>query len=222
MINFASTHWSRVAKAQDPAHPEFKSSWDYLCETYYQPVLAYVRHRVADDHKANDLTQEFFSHLWQKQVVLQFDRTRGKFRTFLLAVLKTFMADRFDEERAIKRGGGATIVPAELDQIASPSGPEREFMLSWRNQIVQQAMTSLRGRLAEEDKRVYYDCLLLAIDRVPYPEIARKLGLQPSDVKNYVFRSRKQLKEILKVLMAQAVGNDQDLEDEFTIFTQLG
>ena len=90
---FATTHWSLVLSAGDVAQPAARRALSELCQAYWYPLYAYVRRRVDDVHEAQDLTQAFFSHLLEKQTIARADRTRGRFRAFLLTALKNFLAN---------------------------------------------------------------------------------------------------------------------------------
>src|SRR5262245_21132203 len=82
---FATTHWSLVCAARDRAAPEARAALAALCAVYWYPLYAYVRRRGHDAAGAEDLTQEFFARLLEKDVLAAADRSRGRFRSFLLA-----------------------------------------------------------------------------------------------------------------------------------------
>ena len=82
-----------------------KNALACLCEHYWYPLYAYVRRRVVNVDEAQDLTQAFFEHVIDKQVIARADRSRGRFRTFLLTALKNFLANEWNKARAEKRGG---------------------------------------------------------------------------------------------------------------------
>ena len=63
-------------------------------------------------HDAQDLTQSFFAYLIEKKIYARADRQKGKFRSFLLASLKNFLADAYDREQTLKRGGGHEFLPS--------------------------------------------------------------------------------------------------------------
>lgn len=86
-----------------------------LCETYWYPVYAYVRRRVDDLHAAQDLTQAFFSHMLEAQLIARADRERGRFRAFLLTSLQNFLLNEWDKARAAKRGGKLAILSLDFD-----------------------------------------------------------------------------------------------------------
>src|SRR5687768_17378716 len=102
---FATTRWSLVAAAQDPAGPHAREALADLCRAYWFPVYAYVRRRGHDQHAAQDLTQGFFARLLEMNDLAAADRTRGRFRAFLLAACRHFLANQHDHDAARKRGG---------------------------------------------------------------------------------------------------------------------
>ena len=88
-----------------------------LCEAYWYPLYAFVRRQGVSEHDAQDLTQEFFARLLAKDWLGGVDRERGRFRSWLLASMKHFLANEWDRARAIKRGGGAAVI--SLDALTA-------------------------------------------------------------------------------------------------------
>src|SRR5947209_5642443 len=111
---FATTRWSMVAAAKDPAAPDAREALAELCRLYWFPVYAYVRRRGHDRHAAQDLTQGFFARLLEKNDLAAADRTRGRFRSFLLTACRHFLANQHDHDTARKRGGGRAHVPLDF------------------------------------------------------------------------------------------------------------
>src|ERR1039458_5529066 len=107
---FTTTHWSLVLNARDPSSPLAIEALEKLCRTYWYPLYVYARRQEENDESAKDLTQGFFARLPEKNYLAQVQRERGKFRSFLLASLKHFLADQRDKARAQKRGGGQPII----------------------------------------------------------------------------------------------------------------
>ena len=64
-------------------------------------LLAYV---LTDD--AHDLTQEFFARLLERNDLAAVDRSKGRFRSFLLTACKHFLCNEHDRAHTRKRGGG--------------------------------------------------------------------------------------------------------------------
>jgi len=108
---FATTHWTVVLAAGSPDSSRYREALETLCQSYWYPLYAYLRRRGHEVHQAEDYTQTFFTRLLEKRSLRHADPTRGKFRTFLLASLKNFLADEWDRAHTLKRGGDRQIVP---------------------------------------------------------------------------------------------------------------
>jgi DNA-directed RNA polymerase specialized sigma24 family protein len=104
---FASTQWSLALAAGRRSTPEAEQALAKLCGAYWPPIYAYLRRRGYLAPEAEDLTQSFFVRLLEKNRLRDASPERGKFRSFLLASLKHFLANEWDRAKARKRGGGA-------------------------------------------------------------------------------------------------------------------
>src|SRR5689334_22649966 len=107
---FTTTHWSVVLAAADEGAPAAAGALERLCRTYWYPLYAYARRRGSSPEDAQDLTQEFFLRLLGKHYLSQIDPVRGRFRSFLLAAFKHFLANEWNRASAVKRGGRATFL----------------------------------------------------------------------------------------------------------------
>src|SRR6185312_471387 len=136
---FATTRWSLIAAAQDASAPAARQALADLCSAYWFPVYAYVRRRGHDHHAAQDLTQGFFARLLEKKDLAAADRTRGRFRSFLLTACQHFLANQHDHDTAKKRGGGRVHVALDFTSAdgryshepADATTPERLFARQW-------------------------------------------------------------------------------------------
>src|SRR6185369_13762059 len=136
---FATTHWSVVLQAGTPDSAAAAEALETLCRTYWYPLYAYVRRQGHSPEDAQDLTQHFFAELVSRKDLVRVDRSKGRFRTFLLACLKHLLAKEWRDKRTLKRGGAFQIVPldfegAELHYATDGSSevmPERLFDREW-------------------------------------------------------------------------------------------
>ena len=152
---FQTTHWSLVLAARDRATPEAEGALADLCAAYWYPLYAFVRRKGHDPEHAADLTQEFFARLLEKDYLRSVDRSKGRFRSFLLAACTHFLANERDRATARKRGGGRPPVSidvrdAEGRYLAEPAHgltAERLFERRW-------ALTLLERRPGAPGRRV--------------------------------------------------------------------
>src|SRR6266550_3753205 len=112
---FTTTHWSVVLAAGKGESKEADRALETLCRTYWWPLYAFVRRRGYAAHDAQDLTQEFFARLLEKNYLSAVDRNKGKFRSFLLASLEHFLANEWRNAHAQKRGGEFAFVSTDAE-----------------------------------------------------------------------------------------------------------
>jgi len=121
---FATTHWSVVAAAAEMSSEPARAALETLCRAYWYPIYVYVRRKGRGPEEAQDLTQEFFAQLIAKEHVRLVDRTKGKFRTFLLAMLDCFLAREWSRAHRQKRGGRFTFI--SLEEVAQTVADDAE------------------------------------------------------------------------------------------------
>src|SRR6266849_3679264 len=93
---FATTHWSVVLAAKDLALPEADAALQRLCRIYWYPLYVYVRRRGHTPEDAQDLTQEFFKRLVERNALGTVSPEKGRFRSFLLASMNHLLANEWD------------------------------------------------------------------------------------------------------------------------------
>ena len=150
---FTATHWSVVLAAGKASSPQAEAALARLCQTYWYPLYAFIRRKGHDPHEAQDLTQEFFARFLQKNYLASVEPRKGKFRSFLLAALKHFLANEWDRRQAFKRGGGQTHISLEeltaenlyLLEPARDCTAEKIYERRWALTLLEQTLTRLRG-----------------------------------------------------------------------------
>jgi RNA polymerase sigma-70 factor (ECF subfamily) len=223
---FTTTHWSLVLNARDPSSPLATDALEKLCRTYWYPLYVYVRRQGEDDESAKDLTQGFFARLLEKNYLAQVQRERGKFRSFLLAALKHFLADEWDKARAQKRGGGQPLI--SLDDTtcedryrlepAEAMDAEKLFERRWALTLLEQARGRVREEYVKAGKAELYDGLKSfesGDQNAPsYAQVAGELGLTESAVKSAVFRMRQRYRELVREEVANTVDSPAEVDAE--------
>src|ERR1051325_6632833 len=92
-VGFHTTHWTVILKARDDNDTGARGSLASLCATYWYPLYAFIRRQGSAPHEAEDLTQEFFFRFMERRALGSVQPAAGKFRSFLLACLKNFLAN---------------------------------------------------------------------------------------------------------------------------------
>jgi len=198
-----------------------------LCQTYWYPVYAFIRRQGNGPEDGRDLTQEFFARLLEKDYLQHLRHREGKFRSFLLTLLKHLLSDERDKARALKRGGGQA--PVFLDALAEEeryrvepadsSTPEHLFDRRWAQTVLEQALRRLREEYSAAGKAALFDALHhLHPGRdglaPSYVELGARLGLSESAVTSAIFRLRRRHSELLREEVSQTVARREDVDEE--------
>lgn len=220
--SFPTTCWTIILHAGQRDSSDAKASLEYLCRTYWYPLYAFVRHRGYSAHDAQDLTQAFFAQLLEKQPFDRVGPEKGKFRSFLLAALKNFLANERDKANAHKRGGNHTILSLEINSAESrysvepshDSTPEKAFDRQWALALLDHVLANLRAEYkAGGDEQLFEELKeSLTGGSDSYAAIAARLGRTEGAIKVAAHRLRHRYRDLLRAEVAQTV--DGDMEEE--------
>jgi RNA polymerase sigma factor (sigma-70 family) len=230
---FQTTQWSLVSAAGAASTAASRQALGQLCESYWHPLYCYARRRGYSADEARDQTQGFFTTLIEKGYVRAADPQRGRFRSFLLTAFKHFLANEYDRERALKRGGGSTLVALDAEEAEQrfrgeppdERTPERVYERRWALALLDLALGRLREEFAASEQEARFDGLkeFLTGDAAPYALAAERLGMTEGAVKVAVHRLRKRFRELVRAEIARLVEDPRDVDDEIRVlFSALG
>lgn len=230
----SQTAWSVVLTARDKNSPESRSRFEMLVQTYWKPVWWFLIRRYSCSREdASDLAQEFFARLYEEDFLKDASPERGKFRTFLKLKLRDLVIDDLRRRKAQKRGGEAHFVALGLGEegVADPRWPgltpEEEFDRVWAKCLFAAAVKELEEKLKARGKelvfRAFHTCVLATPPKT-YRQCAEDLGIKETDVNNYLFAARGELRQILLRLVRESVEHEGDVDKELnallTLFEQ--
>lgn len=220
---FHTTRWSLVLAARGGGADDVARSLESLCQQYWPPLYAFVRHRGHREHDAQDLTQAFFAQLLEKDWLNAVDPARGRFRAFLLMALKRFLSKDREQANAQKRGGGLRIIPLDaefgcvLADTKTPS-PESLFDRQWALTVLQFSMSRLQKEYADANRGGDFERLKesLTAERgtIDYVRLASELGVRPVSARSSVHRMRARFRELFREEVAGTVADPADVDDE--------
>jgi len=197
-----------------------------LCEAYWYPLYAYIRRWGATADDAPDLTQAFLTSLLERRDFKGLSQERGRFRAFLLASLRHFLANDAARRRSQKRGGGVTTVPLQSDDaehryLVEPvdaETPERLYERRWALIVIDRVLLALRREAEAEDRTAEFDaikaCMLGRATAGSYAVIADRHGVTESAVRVAVHRLRRRFQARLKQDIAATVASPDQVDDE--------
>jgi RNA polymerase sigma-70 factor (ECF subfamily) len=223
---FTTTHWSVVFAARDEDSAVATDALAQFCRSYWYPLYAYVRRRGYDPHEAQDLTQEFLAELIARRDFAHVDPSKGKFRSFLLACLKHFLAKDWRDRNTLKRGGGQDFIPLDTalaeERVAAEAvcglSPERLYDRGWATTVMEQSLEKLRQEWLISDKGPLFEELkLFLIEPVgdgSYVPVAARLNMTPAAVATMVHRLRNRYREVVRATLLHTVSTPFELDEE--------
>lgn len=223
---FCTTHWSVVFLAGQDESPAAATALEQLCRTYWYPLYAYARRQGHSPPDGEDLTQQFFAAFLEKKYFSLADRDRGRFRSFLLASFKHFLANEYHRSQTAKRGGRCSIVSWDAadteeryrQEPASETSPDKLFARTWALLLLDKVMKDLAQEFARAGKEQIFDALQVFLSgeksAASYAEIGANLQMGESAIKMAVSRLRQRYGEKLRNEIAQTLTGDTSVEDE--------
>lgn len=223
---FATTRWTIVLAAGDSDTPPSAEALESLCGAYWFPIYSYVRRRGYVKEDAEDLTQAFFADLLERRDFAKAESGRGRFRAYLLASLKHFLANEWDKSRRLKRGGNITHFPLDWQsadaqfQIADPTmlSPDEVFDREWATALLERVIVRLRDEWAEEGKAERFDrmkgFLTVAKGEISYAQAAAEAETEEGALRVAVHRLRKRYRALLREEVAQTLADPAMVADE--------
>lgn len=224
---FATTHWSMVLAAGRNDTVRSQAALERLCSIYWYPLYAFVRRQGFGAADAQDLTQSFFARLIEKQDLAGVDRAKGKFRSFLLAAMKNFLANEWDKIKAQKRGGGRQNFTsldarsAETRYAIEPADPmtaDKLYERQWALTLLDEVLKHVREDYEAEGKADLFEALKPTLTgektAAPYSEIGAKLGISEGAVKVAVHRLRHRYRDALRAEIAATVADPKEVDGE--------
>jgi RNA polymerase sigma factor (sigma-70 family) len=220
---FFTTRWTIVAAAGQTSGADAHAAMEELCQTYWYPLYAHVRRRGHSKEDAEDLTQAFFERLLEKNPLDGLAPERGRFRSFLLASLKNFLANEWDKSRAQKRGGGT--VPLSLDwqdaesryriEPADHLSPDKLYDRAWALTLLERVMHRLEYANAENPNfQRLKPCLTVGKQAIDYATVSQELGISENAARVAAHRLRRQYRELLRAEIAETLVGPEHIEDE--------
>ncbi len=223
---FKTTHWSMVLSAGQGGSAESERALAVLCEMYWYPLYAFVRRHRSSIQDAQDLTQEFFATLIEKNYLQAADRERGKFRTFLITAFKHFLSKERDRAGAQKRGGKVKTISLDLEAGENQYRlephhdwtPERIYERRWALTLLERVLARLQVEWERSGKQKRFERLKVFLTgeegKVPHVQLAEELGMTEVAVKVAVHRLRRRYGELLREEIAQTVDQPEEVDLE--------
>jgi RNA polymerase sigma factor (sigma-70 family) len=227
---FATTHWSVISACPRGSEIETeaaKTALAQLCGDYWPPLYSFARRRGYHSVDAQDLVQGFFAYFLRSQAYGRTDPHKGKFRSFLIASFKHYIADVWDRDRALKRGGNHEFILLE-EQLAAVEAlyannsvtlnEDRHYEQNWATAVVARALNLLSGEfLVESRARLFKELRPFLSGGLNIPtqeQVAQRLDMPIETLRSHVSRLRVRYRALLRAEVARTIGLGEDVDEE--------
>lgn len=226
---FNTTRWTLVLAASRRRTPEADAALESLCATYWYPLYAYARRRGYTREDAEDLTQAFFLRLLEKNGLKGVSAGRGRFRAFLLASLKHFLANEWDKTQRQKRGGALMHLPLDWTMadslyeacVSREPSPDAAYDREWAVALLKQVLARLEVEFIEagagqqfQELKIY---LTAGKGATPYEAVAERLAMDAGTVRVAVHRLRKRYRLLLREEIAETLDDAAQVDEEMQV-----
>ncbi len=219
---FATTRWTLVCDAAKGGDTQAVEALGALFGTYWPPLYRFARRQGKSPQDAEDLVQGFFAHVLQQNGLRLADRDRGRFRAFLLGGLKNFMANEWQREHRLKRGGFATHLSidwqdAETGLKLEPAdlrSPDKLYDRDWAMALLDKVLDDLEREENAGEFARWKPFLGMSSARISYAEIAEESGVTEGGARVAVHRLRKRYRQRLREEIGRTLADDQLVEEE--------
>jgi RNA polymerase sigma factor (sigma-70 family) len=223
---FVTTQWSTVLRAGHGDSKHAREALEKLCRTYWYPIYACVRRRGRSPEDAQDLTQDFFLRLLERQSLANANPELGRFRAFLQGALNHFLIDEWKKARTQRRGGGRQILSLDWAaaenqfsmEPADNATPDKAFDRNWATALLEEVLKRLEDEYRREGKLQLFDSLketlVGARASQPYAQLAGQMGIAEGAMRVAVHRLRKRYRALLESEIANTVTSQDDVKLE--------
>ena len=222
-MSFPTTQWTLVAQASLNGDTQARQALDLLCRHYHQPVKVFLRSRGYAEQEVEDFAQEFFNELLVSRAWQKADRGKGRFRSFILAILMHVVNRQKARAQAFKRGGGQLALSLDeiIETAGEPASPTPEtvvFDREWAMELMRATLASVADHYLKRSPDGHWETLrkfLPGAGKPPsYEEAAATMGVELDALKSSIFRLRGQFRDELRRKVAATVGSPHEVDTE--------
>src|ERR1051326_1010448 len=206
---FVTTRWTLVLAAGRPDSPQATQALEEIFRSYWYALYAFIRRQGRSKEDAEDLVQGFFAQLLDRKYLAGLSPDKGKFRAFLLASLKHYLANDWDRQRGQKRGGHARVLSLDWQDAetryqiepADDLSPDKLFDRAWAIMLLERVLVRLRQESVSLGSMALFETLKpfvsLGQDAIPYRDLTQILGMNEAAARVVVHRLRKRYRQLL-------------------------
>jgi DNA-directed RNA polymerase specialized sigma24 family protein len=227
---FLTTHWSLLEEIGAANEEKERALINLLLSWYWKPVYCFLLRKGYNNDQAKDLTQDFFHEVvLGRSLIQRADRSKGRFRSFLLTALKRYLINVTHAQEAKKRIPKDKLVslddidPADLPQITPELTAEASFDYGWTSALLERVLNEVESQCHADGRAVFwhafYDRVLQPIkERTDPPSVqitCNKYGIADGiKLANMIVTVRRRIQSVLRKFVCNSVTSETLVDEE--------
>jgi RNA polymerase sigma-70 factor (ECF subfamily) len=192
---------TRLSLIERMRNPGDNAAWADFVQRYEPLLTSYIRKKGVPEHDVSDVVQAIYISLLRTMPTFQFDKTRGRFRSWLYQVTVNAVTDRA-RRRKRRSSHEVTWNDSTPEPAAFDPSPDAEWERAYRERMFQVALEQVRARTQEVTWLCFQRYLL---EGRSGEEVAAELGMLANTV-------RKNASRVLAKVNEQANANMEEME----------
>ncbi|MFC1603943.1 RNA polymerase sigma factor [Planctomycetota bacterium] len=228
--SFLTTQWSFVEKVGSDQDIDKKALIGLLLERYWKPVYCYLRRYGYNNEDAKDLTQGFFQEIVLGHHLIETaDKSKGRFRSYLLVSLDRYLIKVRQKQQAQKRIPKDKLIPlnimndVDIPSFVSELNPEESFNYAWISTLLEEVLNQVESECHRDDLSTHWylfrDRILepiLSVSNPPSLEMlcSRYQVENASKASNMIITVKRRFSSVLQKYLRFLVASDEQVREE--------
>ena len=196
--------------AEQPVTAEDESAWAQFVELYEPVIRIFASEEAVPPPDVDDVVQDVFLRLVRTLRRDGYDRSRGRFRSYLRTIMRRVLIDRFRRTQAARLDVHTPIDEDEfhasdiLPGANAPQLPDAAEMFDerWQKACLNAALEHVftRSALSDQNREIYKAYVLEGEDAAA---VARRFGVTPEVVRQVKSRVNRMIAALVRRMDAE-------------------
>jgi RNA polymerase sigma-70 factor (ECF subfamily) len=228
---FQTTHWDEIYEAGASDETLRTKVISNLLSRYWKPVYCHLKSKGYSSESAKDLTQSFFCELvLGHELIQKADKSKGKFRTFLLTTLDRYATNIYHKKTASKRLPKNQIISLDAAELSDLPSTEPQltqnqaFHYAWASELLDQVLFEVKNDCYNTGQALHWEIFNAKVltpifnsTKIPsLTDICARYGVNSqAKASNMIVTVKRRFNRVLKRHLTHLVQSDSVVEEEF-------
>jgi RNA polymerase sigma-70 factor (ECF subfamily) len=228
---FQATCWTNIRAIRTISDEKRTELVNQFIQNYWKPVYCFLRQKGCPNETAKDLTQGFFCEIvLGKNLLVQADEHKGKFRTFLLRALQNYCINVNRDENIQRRSPAGKLLSLNAEETGdlleeqSSLSPDDMFNYTWALNLIEEVIEESKTECLETHKERHWQLfeqkvlqpILDSLDAPSNKILCEQYGIEDeTKVSNMILTVKRRFQKILYRRLGTLVDSEDQIEKEY-------